>query len=41
LKASAGSKNDNAVACFCFLNYLAFLGPEADRTDAALPWVES
>jgi hypothetical protein len=31
----------NAAACLCFLNYLAFLRPAADRADPIIPWVVS
>jgi hypothetical protein len=34
-------KKDNAAACLCFLNYLAFLRPAADRAVSILPWVVS
>jgi hypothetical protein len=30
-------QKDNAAACLCFLNYLAFFRPVADRTDSVLP----
>jgi hypothetical protein len=40
-RARAGNKNDNAAACLCFLNYLAFLRSAADRTDFVLTWVLS
>jgi hypothetical protein len=31
MKAKQAIKKDNAAGCFCFLNYLAFLRPEAIR----------
>jgi hypothetical protein len=37
----AGNKKNNAAACLCFLNYLAFLRPAADRAVSILPWVVS
>jgi hypothetical protein len=37
----AGNKKDNAAACLCFLNYLAFLQPAADRAVYILLWVIS
>jgi hypothetical protein len=30
-RAKQATKIDNAAACLCFLNYLAFLRPAADR----------
>jgi hypothetical protein len=38
---SRQQNKDNAAACLCFLNYLAFLRPEADRAVSILPWVVS
>jgi hypothetical protein len=35
------NKKDDAAACLCFLNYLAFLRPAADRVVFILPWVVS
>jgi hypothetical protein len=35
------ARTDNAVACLCFLNYLAFLRPAADWAVSILPWVVS
>jgi hypothetical protein len=35
------TKKDNAAACLCFLNYLAFLRPAADRAVSIHPWVVS
>jgi hypothetical protein len=29
-------EKDNAAACFCFLNYLAFIRPKADRAVSIL-----
>jgi hypothetical protein len=40
-EGKAGNKKDNAAACLCFLNYLAFLRPAADRAVSLLPWVVS
>jgi hypothetical protein len=40
-EGQAGNKKDNAAACLCFLNYLAFLRPAADRAVSILPWVVS
>jgi hypothetical protein len=37
-EGKAGNKKDN---CLCFLNYLAFLRPAADRAVSILPWVVS
>jgi hypothetical protein len=37
-EGQAGIKIDN---CLCFLNYLAFLRPAADRAVSVLPWVVS
>jgi hypothetical protein len=37
-ESQAGKKIDNAAACLCFLNYLAFLRPAADRALSILPW---
>jgi hypothetical protein len=37
----ATKKSDNAAACLCFLNYVAFLRPAADRAVSILPWVVS
>jgi hypothetical protein len=39
--AKQATKKDNAAACLCFLNYLAFLRPAADRAVSILPWVVS
>jgi hypothetical protein len=39
--ASAGNKNDNAAAFWCFVNFIALLRPTADRTDSVIPWVVS
>jgi hypothetical protein len=38
-RGPAREKYGDAAACLCFLNYLAFLQPEADRTYSVLPWV--
>jgi hypothetical protein len=38
---AGNNKKDNAAACLCFLNYLAFLWPEADQAISILPWVVS
>jgi hypothetical protein len=35
------TKKDNAASGLCFLNYLAFLRPAADRAVSMLPWVEA
>jgi hypothetical protein len=32
---------DNAAACLCFLKYLSFLWPAADRAVSIIPWVVS
>jgi hypothetical protein len=40
-RAKQASKKDNAAACLCNLNYLAFLRPAADRAVHILPWVVS
>jgi hypothetical protein len=40
-RAKQATKKDNAAACLCFLNYLAFLRPAADRAVSILPWVVS
>jgi hypothetical protein len=40
-RAKQATKKDNAAACLCFLNYLAFLRPAADRAVSILPWVAS
>jgi hypothetical protein len=40
-RAKQATKKDNAAACSCFLNYLAFLRPAADRAISVLPWVVS
>jgi hypothetical protein len=40
-RAKQDTKIDNAAACLCFLNYLAFLRPTADRALSILPWVVS
>jgi hypothetical protein len=40
-RAEQATKIDNATACLCFLNYLAFLRPAADRAVPMLPWVVS
>jgi hypothetical protein len=40
-RAKQATKNDNAAACLCFLNYLAFLRLAADRAVSILPWVVS
>jgi hypothetical protein len=37
-EGKAGNKKDN---CLCFLNYLAFLQPAADRAVSILPWFVS
>jgi hypothetical protein len=34
-------QKEKAAACLCFLNYLAFLRPAADRALSILPWVVS
>jgi hypothetical protein len=38
---AGNQKKDNAAACLCFLKYLAFLRPAADRAVSVLPWVVS
>jgi hypothetical protein len=38
---SRQQKKDNAAACLCFLNYLAFLRPASDRAVSILLWVAS
>jgi hypothetical protein len=38
-RAEQATKKDNAAACLCFLNYLAFLRPAADRAVFKLPRV--
>jgi predicted transcriptional regulator len=38
-RAKQATKKDNAAACLCFLNYLSFLRPAADRALFILPWV--
>jgi hypothetical protein len=40
-RAKHATKKDSAAACLCFLNYLAFLRPAADRALSILPWVVS
>jgi hypothetical protein len=40
-EGQAGNRNNNAAACLCFLNYLAFLRPIADRAVSILPSVVS
>jgi hypothetical protein len=40
-RAKQATKKDNAAACLCFLNYLAFLRPAAVRTVSILPWIAS
>jgi hypothetical protein len=40
-KAKQATKKDYAAAFFCFLNYLAFLRPAADRAVSILPWIVS
>jgi hypothetical protein len=40
-RAEQATKKDNAAACLCFLNYLAFLRPAADWAVSILPWVVS
>jgi hypothetical protein len=40
-RAKQATKKDNTAACLCFLNYLAFLRPAADRALSILPWVIS
>jgi hypothetical protein len=40
-EGQAGNKKDNAAACLCFLNYLAFLRPAASRAVSILPWFVS
>jgi hypothetical protein len=40
-RAKQATKIDNAAACLCFLNYLAFLRPAADRAVYILSWVVS
>jgi hypothetical protein len=40
-KAKQATKKDNAAACLCFLIYLAFLRPAADRAVSIHPWVVS
>jgi hypothetical protein len=36
-RAKQAIRKDNAAACLCFLNYLAFLRPAADRAVSILP----
>jgi hypothetical protein len=38
---SGKQKIDNSAVCLCFLNFLAFLRPAADRAVSVLPWVVS
>jgi hypothetical protein len=38
---ASNNKKDNAAACLCFVNYLAFLRPAADQAVSILPWVVS
>jgi hypothetical protein len=40
-RVKQATKKDNAAACLCFLIYLAFFRPEADRAASILPWVVS
>jgi hypothetical protein len=40
-RAKLAKQKDNTAACLCFLNYLAFLRPAADRAVSILPWVVS
>jgi hypothetical protein len=40
-RGPSSNKIDNAAACLCFLNYLAFLRPAADWAVSILPWVVS
>jgi hypothetical protein len=40
-EGQAATKIDIAAACLCFLNYLAFRRPAADRAVSILPWVVS
>jgi hypothetical protein len=40
-EGQVATKKDNAAACLCFLNFLAFLWPAADRAVSILPWVVS
>jgi hypothetical protein len=40
-RAKQETQIDNAAACSCFLNYLAFLRPAADRAVSILLWVVS
>jgi hypothetical protein len=40
-RPSRKQKKDNAAACLCFLNYLAFLRQATDRAVSILPWVVS
>jgi hypothetical protein len=41
MRAKQATKKDNAAACWCFLNYLAFFRPAADRAVPILPWLVS
>jgi hypothetical protein len=38
-RAKQATKKDNAAACLCFLNSLAFFRPAADRAVSILPLV--
>jgi hypothetical protein len=38
-RAKQATKIDNAAACLCFLIYLEFLRPAANRAVSILPWV--
>jgi hypothetical protein len=40
-RAKQATKKVNAAACLCFLKYLVFLRPAADRAVSILPWVVS
>jgi hypothetical protein len=40
-RAKHETKNKNTAACFCFLNYLAFLRPAADQAASVLPSIVS
>jgi hypothetical protein len=40
-EGKAATKIDNAGTCLCYLNYLAFLQPAADRAVSILLWVVS
>jgi hypothetical protein len=40
-RAKQATTKDNAAACLCFLNYLAFLWLAAGRAVLILPWALS